>query len=388
MQNLAEGLEMDKVSSHLHPDGSFDVADHPIPTGLEEIWRFTPVKRLRGLHNSTYVTGGRLSASVDKDPAVTIEAVGREDVRLGSVYVPNDRISAEAWNNFDQATVISVPANAEVEKATIITLKGEGEGAEAVTFGHVFIEVGEFAKATVILDHVGSAVVAANVEVLLGDGAKLTLVSIQDWDDDAVHVAHHHARVGRDADFRHVAVSLGGDLVRINASVDYTGPGGSAEMFGVYFADEGQHIEHRLFVDHNQPKTKSNVLYKGALQGKGAHTVWIGDVLIRKAAEGIETFEANDNLVLSDGCRADSVPNLEIETGEIAGAGHSSTTGRFDDLQLFYLMSRGIEEKEARNLVVHGFFNAIIRRIGVSQVEERLMAAVAGELSKSIETIA
>ena len=101
------------------------------------------------------------------------------------------------------------------------------------------------------------------------------------------------------------------------------------------------------------------------MQGNGAHSVWVGDVLIRKVAEGIETFETNRNLVLTDGCRADSVPNLEIETGEIEGAGHASATGRFDDEQLFYLQSRGITEDEARRLVVHGFFADIIRKIGV-----------------------
>ena len=138
----------------------------------------------------------------------------------------------------------------------------------------------------------------------------------------------------------------------------------------MYFADAGQHIEHRLFVDHNAPHTKSNVNYKGALQGQGAHAVWIGNVLIRKEAEGIETYEENRNLVLTDGCQADSVPNLEIETGEIEGAGHASATGRFDDEQLFYLRSRGIEEAEARRLVVHGFFNDLIRRIGVPELEE------------------
>lgn len=111
-------------------------------------------------------------------------------------------------------------------------------------------------------------------------------------------------------------------------------------------------------------------------------------MLIRKEAEGIDTFESNDNLVLTDGCRADSIPNLEIETGEIEGAGHSSTTGRFDDEHLFYLQSRGIAEAEARNLVVHGFFNAIIRRIGVDQIEARLMSAVEGELAKNAGSIA
>ena len=201
-----------------------------------------------------------------------------------------------------------------------------------------------------------------NAEIIVGDGASLILVSVQDWEDDAVHLAHLHARIGRDASYRQALVSIGGDMVRISSSVDFAAPGGEAELLGLYFADAGQHLEHRLFVDHNAPRTRSNVDYRGALQGQGAHTVWIGDVLIRKVAEGIKTYESNKNLVLTDGCRADSVPNLEIETGEIEGAGHASTTGRFDDEQLFYLRSRGIEEAEARRLVVHGFFADIIRQ--------------------------
>ena len=190
--------------------------------------------------------------------------------------------------------------------------------------------------------------------------------------------------VGRDASLKHVAVTFGGSVVRHDVTATYDGPGGDIEMLGLYFADAGQHIEHRLFVDHNAPKTRSHVTYKGALQGQGAHTVWIGNVLIRKEAEGIETYEENRNLVLTDGCQADSVPNLEIETGEIAGAGHASATGRFDDEQLFYLRSRGIEEKEARRLVVHGFFNDLIRRIAVPELEEQLAATVEAELSKNV----
>ena len=210
------------------------------------------------------------------------------------------------------------------------------------------------------------------------------LVSVQDWDDDAVHLAHLHARVGRDATYRQALVSLGGDVVRISSSVDFAAAGGQAELLGLYFADAGQHLEHRLFVDHNAPHTRSNVDYRGALQGQGAHTVWIGDVLIRKVAEGINTYESNKNLVLTDGCRADSVPNLEIETGEIEGAGHASTTGRFDDEQLFYLRSRGIDEAEARRLVVHGFFADIIRKVGVPEIEKRLLEAVEAELAINI----
>jgi len=382
-ENLGAAVETtDRISSHLHPVGSFNLDDHAIPGGLEEIWRFTPLKRLRGLHNGTYQSDGKIVASVEAPDPVRVEVVDRDDARLGSVYAPGDRISAQAWAGFTEATVITVPAEAELDAPVVVNVRGED--AAGAAFAHMFIDVERFSSATVLLDHAGSALLAANVEVRLGDGARLILLSIQDWADDTVHVAHHHAVVGRDATYKHVAVSFGGDLVRLNSSVEYASSGGDATMLGLYFADAGQHLEHRLFVDHNAPMSRSNVEYKGALQGDKAHTVWIGDVLIRKVAEGIETYESNDNLVLTNGCRADSVPNLEIETGEIAGAGHASTTGRFDDQHLFYLQSRGIPEDEARRLVVHGFFNDVIRRIGVPQVEERLLQAVADELAKNI----
>jgi Fe-S cluster assembly protein SufD len=382
--NVAGAVETsDKVASHLHPEGSFRVEDHPVPNGREEIWRFTPLKRLRDLHTDAPLNGTGYRVEVSAPEGVMAESVAADHPLRGtSGYMPTDRASARAWDAADKVFLVQVPKEAEVAEPTLITLTGEDLSVAAS--GHLIVEVGAFAKATVVVRHAGSAVFADNVELIVGDGAHLTFVTLQDWDDDAVHHSNHHGRVGRDASLRHVAVSFGGDLVRINSSVEYAGPGGEAEMLGLYFADAGQHLEHRLFVDHNAPRTRSNVDYKGALQGEGAHAVWIGDVLIRKVAEGIETYEQNRNLVLTDGCRADSVPNLEIETGEIEGAGHASTTGRFDDLQLFYLRSRGIREDEARRLVVHGFFNDIIRKIGVSAIEAQLLEAVEAELAKNV----
>jgi Fe-S cluster assembly protein SufD len=263
-------------------------------------------------------------------------------------------------------------------------LRLTGESVDDLVWGHLVLRVGKFAKATIVLVHTGSARYSATTSVLVGDGATVNVVSLQDWDDDAVHLGRDAILVGRDATVKHTAITFGGDVVRLNANVEYAGPGGSAELLGLYFADAGQHLEHRLFADHNHPRTKSNVLYKGALQGDKAHTVWIGNVLIRKVAEGIETYEENRNLVLTDGCRADSVPNLEIETGEIEGAGHASATARFDDEQLFYLRSRGVSEKEARRLVLHGFFNDLIRKVGVPSLEEQLIATVEDELAKNV----
>jgi Fe-S cluster assembly protein SufD len=378
-----ETVEKGTLSSHLHPVGSFDVADFPVPTGMEEIWRFTPLKRLRGLHDDASLDGVGIGVSTDIDDAATAEWVGREHpLRGSSGMVPTDRVSARAWAAAKGMFLVDVPAEAVPEKPLLITVTGL-ESATAIA-GHILVNVGAHARATVVIRFEGSATVADNVEIVVGDGADLTLVSIQDWADDAVYHTSHHARVGRDAHLKHVAVSFGGDLVRMDATTEYAGPGGAVDMLGLYFADAGQHIEHRLFVDHNEPRTRSHVTYKGALQGHGAHAVWIGNVLIRKEAEGIETYEENRNLVLTDGCRADSVPNLEIETGEIEGAGHASATGRFDDEQLFYLRSRGIEETEARRLVVHGFFNELVRRIGVPEIAESLVQTVEAELAKTV----
>jgi Fe-S cluster assembly protein SufD len=189
--------------------------------------------------------------------------------------------------------------------------------------------------------------------------------------------------VGRDARVSHVQATLGGDLVRQFISVEYTGRGGEAELWGLYFADAGQHFEHRQLVDHSVPDCRSYVGYRGALQGQSAHTVWVGDVLIRAAATGTDTYEINRNLLLTDGARADSVPNLEIETGEVAGAGHASATGRFDDEQLFYLMSRGIPEGEARRLVVRGFFAELINKIPWAEMRDNLGQTIEDRLAKA-----
>jgi Fe-S cluster assembly protein SufD len=380
---VTSALEQDRVISHLHPEGSFDVADHPVPTGREEVWRFTPLKRMRGLHDDAPFADGAVDLEVRAADGVVVEQVPSDSpLRGSSGLVPVDRISARAWQAATGATVVRIPAETETADATVI--RHTGTGSDVAGAGHAVIVAERFSKSTVVLQFEGDAVVADNIEIVVEDGAELTLVSVQDWADEAVHHSSQHAKVGRDATLRHVAVSFGGDVVRHDATVAYSGPGGSADMLGLYFADDGQHIEHRLFIDHTAPRTKSHVIYKGALQGEGAHTVWIGNVLIRKVAEGIETYEENRNLVLTDGCQADSVPNLEIETGEIEGAGHASATGRFDDEQLFYQQSRGIPEKEAHRLVVHGFFADNVRKIGVPQIEERLLASIEAELEKNV----
>lgn len=383
--NVAEAAESRRVESHLHPAGSFTVEDHAVPQGQEEIWRFTPLKRMRDLPGDAAFGTCVSKYTWEMPEGARIEHVDGEharELRGVSGFVPNTRFAARILEEVPETLLVDVPDNVEIEEPIVVDLHGtDGSVSEA---GHMVIRFGTNSRAVVVLNHTGSASMAQVVEIVVGDGAAVTVASLQDWDDDAVHLTHTHARVGRDAMYRHAAVSFGGDVVRMDCNVTYDGPGGEAELLGLYFADAGQHLEHRLFVDHNEPHTQSHVSYKGALQGDGARTVWIGNVLIRPEAEGIETYEENRNLVLTDGCQADSVPNLEIETGEIEGAGHASATGRFDDEQLFYLRSRGIPEIEARRLVVHGFFNELIRRINVPAIEDRLVKTVEDELQKNL----
>lgn len=363
---------------------SYDVDAFEVPGGRDELWRFTPLRRLRGLHDGTAVATAAATVAVSASGGATVETVERSDDRLGQGGIPSDRVAAQAYSSFSTATVVSVGKQQAVADPIEISLTGPGQGQ--VAYGHTQVRAGALSESAVVIDYRGSGTYAENVEFVLDDAARLTVVSIADWADDAVHVTTHHAKLGKDAVLRHIAVTLGGDVVRLTGTVRFGAPGGDAELLGLHYADEGQFFEHRLLVDHAQPNCKSNVVYKGALQGApssdkpDAHTVWIGDVLIRAEATGTDTFELNRNLILTDGARADSVPNLEIETGEIAGAGHASATGRFDDEQLFYLRSRGIPEEDARRLVVRGFFQDIIGRIGIESVRDRLTEAIEQEL--------
>lgn len=357
---------------------STDVADFPDVTGREVMWKHTPVARLAELISGE-LDGSPYVFDLTAAAGVTASWIARDDARIGAAGIPEDRASANAWTNFEQALLVSITGD-DVKEATL-TRAALGGGARAA---HTVVEVAAGAHATLILQNSGAAHLTENVEFLLGAGSDLTVVSVQEWDDDALHVSAHFAELAEGARIKHVAVTLGGGVVRLNPSAHLAGARADAELLGAYFADASQHLEQQVYVYHDGPETRSRVTYKGALQGEGARTVWIGDVLIGPKAVGTDTYEQNRNLVLTDGARADSVPNLEIETGDIVGAGHASATGRFDDEQLFYLQSRGIPEDEARRLVVRGFLFEIVQQIGSPALQERLQQAIEAELAVSV----
>ncbi|MCU1416291.1 MAG: transporter permease [Schumannella sp.] len=357
---------------------SADHDDFAAVTGREVDWKFSPVDRLRDLIDGE-LDGSPYAILYPEVPGTVVEWLDRSDARIGTAGIPEDRAAANAWSTFDKALHIAVTSEDPV--ALTVTRSDLGTAPRA---GHVLVTAAPNSTGLVVLDSRGSGHIAENVEILVGEGAHLTVVSLQEWGDDAIHLASHFARVERDARLKHIVVSLGGSIVRVNPSTHLAGPGSDVEMLGVYFADAGQHLEQQVFVHHDAPQSKSRVTYKGALNGAGAHTVWIGDVLIGRAATGTDSYEQNRNLVLSEGTRADSIPNLEIETGDIAGAGHASATGRFDDEHLFYLQSRGITEDEARRLVVLGFLSEIVQKIGEPHLEKRLLAALEAELEQVV----
>ncbi|AGN19292.1 Fe-S cluster assembly protein SufD [Corynebacterium glutamicum] len=367
---------------------SFNVEDFEIPRGRDEEWRFISLRRLRGLHNGEFApaTTSDVTVEIPADAeGASHEVVAKDDARLGRAGAPVDRVAAQAWTSKEQGNVVTFAKNSHNPTPVTITVTGKGEGV--TSFGAISIEVEAGADAIVALQYVGSGTHADNVEFIVGDNARLTVITDTHWNGDAVHLSNQLAQLGRDATLRHTVATFGGEVVRIVPRVRFTAPGGDAEMLGVYFADDGQYFEQRLLVDHAVPNCRSNVLYKGALQGDknsdkpDARTCWVGDVLIRSNAHGTDTYEANRSLVLTEGARADAIPNLEIETGQIVGAGHAATVGRFDDEHVFYLQARGIPAEEARRLIVRGFFNEVINKVPVESIREELDNRVSSELA-------
>jgi Fe-S cluster assembly protein SufD len=347
--------------------------DFAVPHGREEEWRFTPLRRLHGLHDSV-AADGTWAIEVTAPDGVTVDVI--EGSASDSRFVPSDRIAARAFADPERTIVVTIGAEVEPAEGVHVSVNTSG-----VAFGHIIVKAGRHSRSSVIVEFSGDARAAINSELVVADGAHLNYVEIHDQARTAVHAGESRAYVGRDAFFRGLVVTLGGDLIRVLPTVEYDAPGGGGELLGVLLAGPGQHQEARTFINHTEPHCTSNVAYKAVLHGAEAHTVWIGDVYVQHTATEIDTYELNRNLLLDDGPRADSVPNLELETGNVNRAGHASVTGRLDADQLFYLQARGITEVEARHLVVRGFFNDLLERIGEPSVTERVAAAVEAALA-------
>jgi Fe-S cluster assembly protein SufD len=375
MTRVENAVPVQTRSERFH---STDPDAFPSVTGREPEWRLSPVKELTALITGA-LDGGEYSLTAPNSSSVTAEFVDSAEAGRGRVSEPEDRLAANAWSQVEKTLVVSITG-----EAGTVTLERSALG-NVPRAAHTLVQVAENASATLIVRSSGAALLAENVEIDVAKGASLQMVSVQEWDDDAIHYANHFARVGEQASLTHIVATMGGHIVVVNPSAELAGEKANGELYGVYFAEAHQHLESRVYVHHVGQDTTSNVSYKGALHGEGARTVWVGDVLIGADATGTDSYEQNRNLVLSDGTRADSIPNLEIKTGDIAGAGHASATGRFDDEHLFYLQSRGIPEVQARRLVVGGFLGEVVQKIDDQDLQVHLIDRIQQKLRDTEE---
>lgn len=363
---------------------SFDPDAFVMPTRRLDDWRYTPLDRIDEFFsvfapsNAAKVAAGFIDGTaLDSAAGVSFREISKTQAPAGTVLKPSDRAAAVQWASTEKVYALEVTQSQSTP--IMVSVEGSGLDLDAV---HLVFTVAENVHADIVLEHSGQARIAEGVELSTGRHSEVSFTSTQEWTPDSKHVGSHRIHVGEGAHLRHSVVSLGGDVIRIRMDQDFGGPEGDLNMLGIYFVDPGQHMEHRTMVVHNYPDCKSRVVYKGALDGKQAHSTWVGNALIQPTAPNTDSYELNRNLVLTPGAIADSEPNLEIENGNIIGAGHASSVGRFDDEELFYLQSRGIPEIEARKLVVRGFFGELVEQIGIAEISKHLMGVIDRRLAR------
>lgn len=308
--------------------------------------------------------------------AVTHEALVRE--HLGAVVGTDDKFTALSLAAHTPGLFVYVPPDVTLDSPLAITVQVTQPG---MLLPRILVVVDRYARADIYLDHVGDAAttVVETVEMALGDSAQAALVSTQDWGDQVDHLGVHRATVGRDGLVRHLEATLGGRTVYLRPDCGLDHPGGHAELFGVYLGSGTQQIEHRSLIHHNASKTSSKSVYKGALQGQSRAT-WCGNIVIEPHAKATSSDETNRNLILTDGSHADSIPFLEIKCSDVVQCGHHSSVGQVDELQLFYLTSRGIPRSEAVRMLVFGFFAEVTDRIDLPGVSDTLLAEIEHEI--------
>lgn len=293
-----------------------------------------------------------------------------------------DALSALHAAFWTGGTVLYVPKGARVE-APLFSLVGLA-GAGRVDFDHTLVILEEGAEATLVREttsrgrggapglHCGA------VELFVGGGARLRFVNVQNWDDATWHFSRERALVGRDAALQWTVGGLGSRLAKVNQEVALTGQGASAQVNGVMFTTGKQHLAYFTRQDHAAPNTRSDLLYKGGLKDQ-SRIVWKGMIRVEKDAQKTDAYQKDDNLILSDSARADSIPGLEIEANDVRCT-HGATAGQVDEEMIFYAQARGVDRETAIRLIVEGFFANVYDRITLGPVRETLRRAVAEKL--------
>ena len=282
-------------------------------------------------------------------------------------------LHAAMWTN---SVFLYVPRNVVLDKPVHVSSQLTDGGSD---LRHTLIVVEEGAEATVLAESNSNAdsngFHCGAIELFVGDRANLRYVNLQDWGQKVWHFAHQKAIVGRDANLQWTVGALGSKLAKVNQHVALRGDRANVQVNGAIFTENRQHLSYHTLQHHENPDCTSDFLYKSALQDS-SRTVWRGMIEVDKAAQRTDGYQRNDNLILSEKARADSIPGLEIEADDVRCT-HGSTSGRVDEELIFYAQCRGFTRKEAVRAVVTGFFQQVFDRITIESVREALALAIA-----------
>ena len=362
----------------------------PIPSQETEEWRYTdlssfgldfvaaPPRHTLTTSNQPLEGTGVVFCDLDRAAEEHPELLERALHGL----VPTDRTKFTALHGAFRTggTFLYVPRDVRLELPlqTVTSLHDD----RTAVFPHTVLVAEEGADVTLIDRYVSPdltrAFSDAITEIYVGDDAHVRYASIQEWGSGVTHLGIHRARVGRDAEFRSLAIGFGASLARAEAETLLAGPGGFSEMLGVFFADGTQHFDHRSMQDHEAPHCTSDLLYKGALRD-ASRAVYSGWVHVRPGAQKTNAMQTSRNIVLSEHAKADAIPNLEIEANDVR-CGHAASVGPVDEETVFYLESRGIPRAEAERLIVTGFFQEVLDRVGLPEVRRNAELAIQEEL--------
>jgi Fe-S cluster assembly protein SufD len=347
-----------------------------LPTTDEEIWRYS---RIGELDLSAFVPGACRTETVGAEPwRGRVDLVGSVMTEPADVFAEMNLASARSHP--DDVIVLSVPRGRVVEGPVEIIHHVETAGI--VAHPRVVIEAAENSQITVVERFVSAAgtvsLLCPVLEIRAHQAARVDYVAVNQLGTGTWQVAHQHAEGDRDSTLRLSTIALGGDYARVRSSVRLVGQGADAQQTALYFAGGDQMHDFRTTQIHAAPRTRSDLLFKGAVRDR-ARSVYTGLIRIEREATGSEAYQTNRNLTLSEGAWAESVPNLEIETNEVK-CSHASTVGPVDEDQRFYLESRGIEPSVAERLVVLGFFNEVLGRMPASLHLDDVAADIAAKL--------
>jgi Fe-S cluster assembly protein SufD len=276
-------------------------------------------------------------------------------------------------------TLLYVPKGVAVEKPlhNLAALVGQGAAKLAVDLSKLLVIVEDGAQATLLSETAGddaAALHCGSIELFVGKGARLRYVNLQNWGSGTWHFAHQKGSVDRDGSLQWTIGALGSRLAKVNQHVSLVGEYARAQVNGVMFTEGRQHLSYHTLQHHEAPHCTSDLLYKGALQDE-SRLVWRGMIRVDPVAQKTDAYQRDDNLMLSDGARADSIPGLEIEADDVRCT-HGATAGRVDESQIFYARSRGLTRKEAVRMIVAGFFQQVFDRIEIESVREALGLAI------------